>query len=320
MSKKVAVYFDYESIWGMPWHDAEAYDLAKTTDRILAVLAKHDVKATFFVVGRLVETHPKIIQKIAKAGHTIGIHGYEHEPLNKISSSQLAEFDIRLSDVEKKIARLTGTKPTTFRSPFLMGPDFYTQELYNILFEHGYRYVSNREIRYQQELFSPSRLRISHWLNKDNLFTKTLTTLLNLRLIFTENISSKKGLAKVFANQHWLLNGCLPFMRGELLEVPVYSPLDCDLLGLPKPSEQSSDKVIAYATNAYVGGLNKKGEIYSLNFHDWIIGSQNRIAVLDDTLARLSIMPEVSFASNTDLFEQYVLEANQGSKLAGVLA
>lgn len=313
-TKKVTVYFDYESTWGMPWQD-EKYDLPQTTQRILDVLDKHHVTATFFVVGKIAETQPKVIQMIAQKGHAIGLHGYEHESLGKLTDSELATFDTQLAKAEAQITKLTGTKPTTFRSPYLMGPEFYTPELYNILTEHGYRSVSNREIRYQQELFHPKRLRVTHWLDKDNRFTQALMVLLNLRLLLTENISDKQGLSKFKANRHWLLNGSAPFKRDGLLEVPLYSPLDCDLLGLPKPDEQSSQELLTYTIEALVGGLNRRGEIYSLNFHDWIIGSQNRIEVLDEVLGRISTMPKTSIVSDSE-----ALAAYQDLNLSGAAA
>jgi glycosyltransferase involved in cell wall biosynthesis len=303
--KKVTVYFDYESNWGMPWRDEE-YNLEATTNRLLDVLDKHNVKATFFVVGKIVEEQPKVIQSIAKRGHLIGLHGYEHESLDKYSSNELTVFGKQITKTEDKIKQLTGSKPISFRSPYLMGPLFHSDELYDILSKHGYQYVNNREIRYQQELFRPGRLSMSHWLDKDNRFTEALTILLNLRLIFTENIYNKKGVSKLIANCHWLLNGSLPFKRNELLEIPLYSPLDCDLLGLPKPNEQSSQKLINYTIDTLMGGLNKKGSLYSLNFHDWIIGTENRIEVLDEVLRRINNMPNTSIVTDDEALKQYI--------------
>ena len=295
-AKKVAVNFDYESIWGMPWHDA--YDLEAATRQILAVLEKHGVEATFFVVGKLVETHPQLIQMIAQAGHRIGIHGYKHEKLNEYSAEELAAFEKQLTTIEQKVSHLTGRRPTAFRSPYLMGPDFYSPELYDILSRHHYHYVSNREIRYQQELFHPQRLRFGRWLDKDTAFTRLLTVLLNLRLVLSESTSERNGLHRLVDNLHWLLNGCTPFVRNDLLEVPVYSPLDCDLLGLPRPGQPSPRPLIDYAIKALVGGLTKRGDYYSLNFHDWIIGTANRLEVLDQVLEQLADKPNVQIVSD----------------------
>jgi len=302
--KKVSVNFDFESLWGMPYTDVE-YDLLSTTDKILQVLNKYQVKATFYTVGKIVETDPKLIQKITQQGHQIGIHGYSHEQLANCSGDELKTFSDKLNKVELKLQQLTGNKPVAFRSPYLMGPEFYSDELYQLLSNHGYQSVSNREIRHQQELFHPRRLRIKHWLNKDNLFTRLLTLAINIKLITSENIYNQKGLKHILANSRWLISGAEPFMRHDLLEIPLYSPLDCDLIGLPKPHQPTPPRLVNYAINTLVGGINKKGSYYSLNFHDWIIGSNNRIDILDEVLKQLSLMPNVSFSNQFEPISQY---------------
>lgn len=302
--KKIAIFFDYESVWGMPWKD-QAYDLTANTMRLLDTLDRYNATATFFVVGKIVETEPELIKAIAARGHQIGLHGYEHENLSSYSPNELAIFGKKLANASLAITALTGQKPTGFRSPHLMGPSFYSSELYNLLHDQGYAYVSNREIRYQQELFHPKRLRLSHWLDKDNFFTKSLMIILNLRLLITDNTCGKSGLARLRANVDWLLNGCVPFKRHQLLEVPLYSPLDCDLLGLPKPGEHSSQNLIDYSVMVLMGGLNKKGELYSLNFHDWIIGSDNRVEVLDKVLEQIQGLPNTQFISGNDIVTQF---------------
>lgn len=48
------------------------------TPELLRVLEKHGAKATFFVIGKNAERHPEIMSAIARAGHAIGSHSYEH--------------------------------------------------------------------------------------------------------------------------------------------------------------------------------------------------------------------------------------------------
>lgn len=50
-----------------------------TVDEILAVLAKHGVKATFFVCGAELEKHPEAAAKLVRAGHELGNHSYSHK-------------------------------------------------------------------------------------------------------------------------------------------------------------------------------------------------------------------------------------------------
>jgi len=48
-------------------------------DRVLAVLDKHQIKATFFFLGWIAQHHPQSVQKVAEKGHEIGIHGFDHQ-------------------------------------------------------------------------------------------------------------------------------------------------------------------------------------------------------------------------------------------------
>ena len=48
------------------------------TERLLDVLAKHNVKATFFVIGNRIERHPETVRRIIAEGHQIGNHTYSH--------------------------------------------------------------------------------------------------------------------------------------------------------------------------------------------------------------------------------------------------
>ena len=61
----------------------------RTTPRILATLQKHDVKATFFVVGRRVEEHPGLLRRIVREGHTIGNHTYDHADMSYLTAGQM---------------------------------------------------------------------------------------------------------------------------------------------------------------------------------------------------------------------------------------
>lgn len=54
---------------------------AEYTPQVLDILARHDAKATFFVVGRLARAYPDIIERIAAEGHTLANHTWNHEDL-----------------------------------------------------------------------------------------------------------------------------------------------------------------------------------------------------------------------------------------------
>ena len=293
--KKVAVCFDYEGQWGMPF-DA-AYDLAGTTHRLLDIMDTYHVKATFFTVGKLVQTHPEIVQELVRRGHIVELHGYEHDRIIEYSPQQLQDFAANVQASTAQIQELTGRKPAGFRAPFLMSPVFYDPAVYKIFEQNSYTWTSNRELRYAEELFRPDRLGLRFLWGRNGFVMRWLGVVLNAKWLATDNVTGRGWPANV----RWFLAGAAPFARGNLREVPVYSPLDCDLVGTPDPSAKSSDAIIKYATDCLVGGINRPGNLYSINFHDWIIGTSNRIEIFERTLQALTQTPDITFCSSQEL-------------------
>ena len=85
------------------------------TLRLLDVLAKHDVRATFFLVGRYVQQRPQIVRDLVQAGHVLGNHTFTHP--NLIFCSEL-QTRIQLSECSRAIEDATGQSPKLFRPPF----------------------------------------------------------------------------------------------------------------------------------------------------------------------------------------------------------
>jgi peptidoglycan/xylan/chitin deacetylase (PgdA/CDA1 family) len=85
------------------------------TLRLLEVLAKHNVRATFFLIGRYVQQRPEIVREVVKAGHVIGNHTFTH-PLLTFKSS--AEARKELTDCRSAIQDAVGKHSNLFRPPF----------------------------------------------------------------------------------------------------------------------------------------------------------------------------------------------------------
>lgn len=132
-----------------------SYDLGRSAELICAELARYGAHAVFFVVGRMVEEHPDIVHAIAAAGHEIGLHGYEHDNLSRYDSEALALLEKNLARVGSLAEDITGARPQCFRAPYLMSPLFYRAEVYALLKAQGYRWVSNRYVRYPVGLLRP---------------------------------------------------------------------------------------------------------------------------------------------------------------------
>jgi peptidoglycan/xylan/chitin deacetylase (PgdA/CDA1 family) len=101
--------------------------------RILKLLAKYDVPASFYVPAVTALLYPDEQREIIEAGHEIAVHGWIHELNSKLESHDEHELMARSLDTLEKI---TGRRPTGFRSP---SADFSENTL-SILRELGFAY------------------------------------------------------------------------------------------------------------------------------------------------------------------------------------
>jgi len=85
------------------------------TDRILDVLARERVHATFFLVGRAVAAYPTVVRREVLAGNALGNHSWEHEHLIVRTRTQVRASLQRTDDA---IYRATGTHTGIMRPPF----------------------------------------------------------------------------------------------------------------------------------------------------------------------------------------------------------
>ena len=85
------------------------------TMHLLDVLAKHNARATFFLIGKYVRQRPDIARAILAAGHEIGNHTDSHPNLVLVSAARLRQ---ELSDCGKALEDALGKKVTLFRPPF----------------------------------------------------------------------------------------------------------------------------------------------------------------------------------------------------------
>jgi len=105
--------------------------------RILRLLEKYKIKATFFVPGWIAENHPQMVEQIHAGGHEIGHHGYLHEWPDRIGSQEREE-ELLLKGIEI-LERMTGSRPLGYRAP---GWEFSRYTL-PLLSKHGFTYSSN---------------------------------------------------------------------------------------------------------------------------------------------------------------------------------
>ena len=89
-------------------HEPKMY---KGLDKIIELLRKTETNATFFVVGKLLEDNPEILDKIIDNGHEIAFHTMNHDRIDSI------QFKENFRDEIQKFSNLTNKKSKGFRAP-----------------------------------------------------------------------------------------------------------------------------------------------------------------------------------------------------------
>lgn len=92
----------------------EALRISESTELVLEIMKKHDVRGTFFVLGWIAERKPDLVRKIARQGHEIASHGYKHELLHMIDNATV-EADIKRS--LEILGPLSSRKIIGYRAP-----------------------------------------------------------------------------------------------------------------------------------------------------------------------------------------------------------
>lgn len=85
------------------------------TASILDTLKKHNVSATFFVVGTYIESEPELVKRMAEEGHIVGNHTWHHPDMSQIAT--MDAFKKELVDVEDAYRDATGEEMTKFYRP-----------------------------------------------------------------------------------------------------------------------------------------------------------------------------------------------------------
>lgn len=85
------------------------------TPQLLDILARHNVHATFFMVGRYAEAQPALVRQMVAAGHHIGNHSWSHLNLAFASASRISD---ELSRTSETLEQITGAPVRYFRPPF----------------------------------------------------------------------------------------------------------------------------------------------------------------------------------------------------------
>ncbi len=85
------------------------------TEEILSVLRKHNVKATFYVIGQNAKEYPNLIKKIMAEGHDLGNHTMYHHPMKKQTVQNMVQ---EIQSVDTVLRNLGYQGEITFRAPY----------------------------------------------------------------------------------------------------------------------------------------------------------------------------------------------------------
>ncbi|MCI8639573.1 MAG: polysaccharide deacetylase family protein [Coprococcus sp.] len=87
----------------------------ESTPILLDGLKERGVKATFFVIGKNVQSHPELVKREAAEGHLIGNHTYHHTNLASVSDEKALE---EIAQTSRLVEELTGERTEYVRAPF----------------------------------------------------------------------------------------------------------------------------------------------------------------------------------------------------------
>jgi peptidoglycan/xylan/chitin deacetylase (PgdA/CDA1 family) len=85
------------------------------TPRLLEILARHEVRATFFMLGKFAEAQPELVRRVAAEGHLIGNHSWSHPKLSRCPAKRIEE---ELKRTKETLEQIIGSKVRFFRPPF----------------------------------------------------------------------------------------------------------------------------------------------------------------------------------------------------------
>ena len=225
--------------------------------RILRLLEREGIAATFFVTGHTAETYPDLTREIVAAGHEIGHHGYLHEnPLALETPERERKVLLRGFDA---LDRVTGVRPVGYRSPAWDNSP-WTIEL---LLEQGFRYESSL----MGDDFTPYWCRVGDVIQEDGPY------------LFGSNVDL------VEMPVSWVLDD---FPHFEYVSIRS-AGINRSGLSAPSKVEEIWRDEFRYMHREIPGG------IYTLTMHPQVIGRGHRLLMLERLIGWMKEHPGTRF-------------------------
>jgi len=119
--------------------DSRECRVERNVDRILALLAQHDIRATFFTLGWIAERYPQLVRQIVAQGHELASHGYGHQRASELARDAFRDDIVRAKHL---LEDLGGVAVRGYRAPsFSIGEG--NLWAFDSLQAAGYRYSSS---------------------------------------------------------------------------------------------------------------------------------------------------------------------------------
>jgi len=109
------------------------------TQKIVCLLEKYNVKATFFILGKVAEDFPLLVKEISNGGHELGVHGYNHLQFFRMTPAEALK---ELTDAKKLLEDISGKKIIGHRAP-AFSVNSNTAWAFDVIAESGFTYDSS---------------------------------------------------------------------------------------------------------------------------------------------------------------------------------
>lgn len=134
--------------------------VARNMARILALLERHRVKATFFTLGWIAERYPSLVREIVAQGHELASHGYGHERANQLEP---AAFRADIERAKHILEDIAGVAVLGYRAPSFSIDARNRAWAFEALARAGYRYSSSVYPVRHDHYGMPDAPRFRHW-------------------------------------------------------------------------------------------------------------------------------------------------------------
>lgn len=241
-SKDVNLFFDVEG-----WETITQLITAITW--VKEALDKYGCKAVFNICGIVAERAPDLLRDMAKEGHEIASHGYQHENFHYLNQTELKHV---LRSANDCIQRATGYLPSGIRCPWLT----YDKRMLPLFKEAGYKWISNQHASHSELTFHSHRYR---------------GKIVNL-------------LAHLNDRRRWRKYPKEPYNLGGIVEIPLMSSTDGEIIGEVSPHQEIPEELLSFAISVFQKQFKKSITYFNLNFHLITIGTANRTKILENML------------------------------------